>query len=225
LRSLRAPEWFSIEKARRAQSLLAKRVITKDMLPEDIKYVGGADIAYAGDKALAAAVVMDFDTMELVDHAIYKCRVIFPYVPTLLSFREAWPVSQAILSLKVKPDVVLIDGQGLAHPYRLGLASHVGVVLDIPTIGVAKKKLCGIIGKYKDHWAPIMDRGEVIGAALITRKGANPIFVSIGHKVSLERAIEIVLKSCRGHKLPEPIRAAHNMATRAARRGIWHQSS
>lgn len=216
--SIRIPPNFSLEKARKAQQLLASRVIEKDILPKSIRIVAGADVAYKGDLAFAAAVIMDYRTLNVMEYSVRVLRSRFPYIPTLLSFREAGPIIEAILSLSRSPDILLVDGQGRAHPYRLGLASHVGVVLDIPTIGIAKRRLCGQMLDFKDGWAPIIHEGEIIGAAVITRKGHKPIYVSIGHKISLGTAIRIVRYLCRGYRLPEPVRAAHILATKASRR-------
>ncbi len=211
------PPQFSISKARKAQRLLASRVIERDCLPPNIRFIGGADVAYKGDKAFAAVVVMDYPALRVLEYSTKIVPARFPYVPTLLSFREAGPIVEAVLSLSRMPDLLLVDGQGRAHPFRLGLASHVGVVLDIPTIGVAKKKLCGKLGIFKDGWAPIIHEGEVIGAAVISKPGCKPIYVSVGHKISLKTAIRIVLSVCRKHRLPEPIRAAHLLANKLKR--------
>ncbi|RLF17683.1 MAG: endonuclease V [Thermoprotei archaeon] len=215
-----APPWFSIERARRSQRILASLVKEVDELPERIRTVGGADIAYKGDIAYGVAVLLDFPSLVVKKYAVSSIKVKFPYIPTLLAFREAGPIIDAVKKLGQFPDILFVDGQGRAHPYRLGLACHVGVVLDIPTIGIAKKKLCGKIGPFKNGWAPIIDNGEVVGAALITKEGCNPIYVSVGHKVSLETAIKLTLKCIRGHKLPEPVRLAHNIATRIRRSGL-----
>ncbi|MCD6510105.1 MAG: deoxyribonuclease V [Thermoprotei archaeon] len=217
-REVKVPSGFSLERARSVQRWLASKVIERDELPSEIKIVVGCDVAYRGDFAYAAAVALDFKSLTVIRYTIKRVRVFFPYIPTLLSFREAGPVIRAIRALKLRPDVLFIDGQGRAHPYRLGIASHIGVVLDVPTIGVAKKKLCGIIGEFNGDCAPLLDKGEIIGVALITKRGCKPIFVSVGHKISLRTAAELVLRTCRGYKLPEPIRMAHILATREARR-------
>ncbi len=178
----------------------------------------GCDVAYRRNMAYAAAVALDFNTLTVIRHAIKRMRINFPYIPTLLAFREAAPMIAAIKMLKIKPDVIFIDGQGRAHPFRLGIASHIGVVLNVPSIGIAKKKLCGRIGEFQGDYAFIYDNNEIIGAAVKTKEGCNPIFVSIGHKVSLETAIKLVLRTCHGYKLPEPIRIAHSIATKEARK-------
>lgn len=205
---------FSIEKARKLQSMLSRRVIVEDLLQPNLRYVAGIDVAYTGETAVAAIAVLDYDTMDVVEVKTDRVREQFPYIPTLLSFREAPAIFKVLPKLRSKPDIYLIDGQGLAHPYRCGLATHVGVAATIPTIGVAKSRLCGNVGAYSDDWAPITDDDEVIGAALITRRGKKPVYVSIGHMVSLKRAIEVVRHCATRYRVPEPIRTAHKTVTR-----------
>ena len=200
---------FSIEKARKAQRLLAQKVVEKDDFPFPPQTVGGVDVAYIGNYAVAAAVVVEYDTLSVKEKSVSMVKVNFPYIPTLLSFRECYPMISAIKKLKELPDIFMVDAQGRLHPFRLGAASHLGVVLNIPTIGIAKKLLCGSIGERKDNWAPIYDKDEIIGAAVWTKKNAKPIFVSIGHRVTLKTAIKITLNMCKKYKLPEPIRQAH----------------
>jgi len=204
---------FSIEKARKAQRLLAQKVVEKDDFPFPPQTVGGVDVAYIGNYAVAAAVVVEYDTLSVKEKSVSIVKVNFPYIPTLLSFRECYPMISAIKKLKELPDIFMVDAQGRLHPFRLGAASHLGVVLNIPTIGIAKKLLCGSIGERKDNWAPIYDKDEIIGAAVWTKKNAKPIFVSIGHRVTLKTAIKITLNMCKKYKLPEPIRQAHITAT------------
>ncbi|RLI35517.1 endonuclease V [Candidatus Bathyarchaeota archaeon] len=209
---------FSIEEARRLQTSLSKRVVKHDDLPRAVKYVAGVDVAYIGNLSIGAVAVLDLKSWKTVEIETSLQRVHFPYIPTLLSFREMQPAISAIRKLRIKPDVFLIDGHGLAHPYRLGFASHLGVMMDSPTIGVAKGLLCGEVkpmeGYRAGDWSPIIHNGEVIGAALITRAGAKPVYVSIGHRVSLETAIRIVMDCVRGYRIPEPIRRAHIFANR-----------
>jgi len=204
---------FSIEKARKAQRLLAQKVVERDDFPYPPKTVGGVDVAYVGDQAVAAAVVVEYNTLTVKERTVCVVKVKFPYIPTLLSFRECYPMISAIKKLKEPPDIFMVDAQGRLHPFRFGAASHLGVVLNIPTIGVAKKLLCGNIGERKNNWAPIYDKDEIIGAAVWTKKNAKPIFVSVGHRVTLGTAIKITLSMCKKYKLPEPIRQAHITAT------------
>jgi len=204
---------FSVKKARVAQRLLSQRVVCKDTLPKKIKYVGGVDVAYYGDFSIGAVAVLDFNSFKLMQCQTSCCKTRFPYVPTLLSFREVSPSVLAIQKLRTIPDVFLVDGQGIAHPRRFGFASHLGLALDKPTIGVAKSLLCGEIGRFSDKgWAPITDKGEIIGAALATLSHRRPVYVSVGHKVSLDRAIAVVRHFARGKRIPKPILEAHRIA-------------
>jgi len=181
---------------------------------DDVRYVAGVDISVRrGDvPARAAVVVLSHPEMELVDVKVIERHVSFPYIPGLLSFREAPLILAVCEELTVEPDLVLVDGQGIAHPRRMGLASHLGVLWDRPTIGCAKSRLCGDHGPVPAEpgsHAEIADRGEVVGAALRTRRGVKPMYISIGHKVDLPAAIEWVLRFCRGRRQPEPTRLAH----------------
>jgi len=204
---------FSTEKARRLQLSLSKKVICEDRLPEQIKFVGGVDAAYSNGHAIGAVAVLEYSTLKVVETKTSFQVVSAPYIPTLLSFREIPPVVSAINLLSVKPDVFLVDGHGIAHPRRLGFASHLGLVLDAVTIGVAKSLLCGEIrGKEVNKWNPIMYKGMIVGAAVYTRPGVKPVYISTGHKISLDTAIEIV-KHCIGkYRIPEPLREAHKAA-------------
>ncbi|MEM1589395.1 MAG: endonuclease V [Candidatus Bathyarchaeia archaeon] len=210
---------FSVEKAHKAQLQLSKLIILEDKLPEKIRLVGGVDTAYVGNLAISAVAVLDFDNLNLVEVETAMRKVAFPYVPTLLSFRELPFTLMCIKKLKTQPDIFLVDGQGFAHPYRCGFASHLGVVLGKPTIGVAKSKLIGDVEPFQNRdFAYLKDGDEVIGAAVKTAAG-KVLFVSVGHMVSLETAIKIVRHCTRGGSIPEPIRLAHEKAT-AERRKI-----
>lgn len=209
LSRLEKPRGFSVKKARKLQLSLSKRVISEDMLPSSLRSVAGVDTAYIGKYALTVVAVLDYSTLEVLETEAVRMRCEFPYIPTLLSFREAPAVLQAIKKVKLKPDVYLIDGQGVAHPYRCGLAAHVGVTAGIPTIGVAKSLLCGEVGAHEGRWASIVDKDETIGAAVFTVAGHKPVYVSIGHMVSLNRAINIVLHCVKKSRIPEPLRVAH----------------
>lgn len=207
------PPNFSIKKAHRTQVMLSKKVIRKDLLLKRVHYVAGVDVAYFKGVSIGAVAVLDFKSLSLRETKTAICKTRFPYIPTLLSFREIPPIVSAIRRLKLKPDVFLVDGQGIMHPYRLGLASHLGLIIAKPTIGVAKSPLCGEIQKLtKDGWAPILDKDEVIGAVVVTKKG-KPVYVSIGNMVSLKTAIAIVEHCTLVHAIPEPTRQAHIIAT------------
>ncbi|MBS7605217.1 MAG: deoxyribonuclease V [Candidatus Bathyarchaeia archaeon] len=208
---------FSLEKARKTQIILSKMVIREDRINTPIRYVAGIDLAYTDKYSIGAAAVLSYEDLKPIEVKLAVTEVKFPYIPTLLSFREMPAAAAAIKRLETKPDVFLVDGQGLAHPYRLGFASHLGVTLNIPTIGVAKKLLCGEILKGDGLWRPIIYEGEVVGGAVYTKREAKPVYVSIGHRVSLETAIKIVLDCTKGHRIPEPLRIAHIHAKKAKR--------
>ena len=218
--SKRVPLNFSIEKARKIQTKISKRIVTEDRFSSDIKLVAGVDASYGGGSALASVVVLDYDTLEVVEVKCDRVEEKFPYVSTLLLFREAPAIFKVLPKLESKPDVYLIDAHGLAHPYRCGLASYVGVIKKIPTIGVAKNKLCGKVGEYVDIIAPVVEDGETIGVELITKRGEKPVYVSVGNMVSLNRAVGIVRHCTRNHRMPEPLRMAHEKATREKLRMI-----
>jgi deoxyribonuclease V len=207
------PPGFSAEKAHAAQLKMAAQVVRRDTLPAEIGYVGGVDVAYTRETSIAAGTVLEFESLSLVEGQTARTRTGFPYIPTLLSFREIPPAVIVIRKIHRRPDVLLVDGQGIMHPYRLGLASHLGLVLNMPTIGVAKSPLIGEVDELQDGgWAPITDQNEIVGAALSTSRGAKPLYVSIGHKISLRRAIQIVKHCTPIHRIPKPIRLAHNLA-------------
>lgn len=195
------------------QLRLSKGVILEDRLPKVIRRVAGVDVAYTRGFSIGAVAVLDYASLSLIESKTSRVKTSFPYIPTLLSFREIPPTLSAIKKLKTQPDVYLVDGQGIAHPYRLGFASHLGLVLEKPTIGVAKSRLCGEVKSLGERmWAPITDCGEIIGAAMVTKKGQKPLYVSVGHKVSLRKAINIVRHCAQTHRIPEPIRLAHAIA-------------
>jgi deoxyribonuclease V len=176
--------------------------------------VAGADISYdRGSDVMYAAVVVvrlpDLAVMEQQD-AVAKAR--FPYVPGLLGFREAPALLRCFRRLKHVPDAVLVDGHGQAHPRRFGVASHLGVILDVPTVGCAKSILCGEtgrLGERRGSVSPLVDRGEPVGCALWTRDGVKPVYVSVGHKIDLGTAVDLVVRCGGRYRLPEPTRLAH----------------
>ncbi len=193
------------------QAGLRDRVEATDRLAA-VRLVAGVDVGIQGGVARAAIVVLRYPEMEPVDVQVAERPVEFPYVPGLLAFREAPAILDAWGRLSEAPDLLLFDGHGLAHPRRLGIASHLGLVLDRPSIGCAKSRLCGEHaepGAMVGDWAPLTDAGELIGAVVRTRLSVRPVFVSIGHRVSLETAIALTLACCRGYRLPEPTRWAH----------------
>lgn len=207
---------FNVARARFAQKVIASRVIEEDVLPKEIRTVAGVDVAHKGSIAIASAVLINFYTLELISYTIVEMQIRIPYIPTLLAFREAGPMVAAVRKLNADPDVLMVDGNGRLHPLGAGIACQVGLVLDKPTIGIAKKLLCGNIGEWQGREAPIRLSGKIVGMAL--RTSSKPIYVSVGHKISLPTAVSIVWKCTkRGLRLPEPIRLAHIVATDAAR--------
>jgi deoxyribonuclease V len=200
--------------ARALQRELAARVETSRPLAP-FQTVAGADVSYNkfSPTLYAAVVVLRADTLEEIERAGVVAQASFPYVPGLLSFREAPPVIEAFGKLAVRPEVLICDGQGIAHPRRLGLASHLGLWLGIPTIGCAKSRLCGRyeeLGPARGDWTPLVDEDQTIGAVLRTRTGVKPLYVSPGHLCDLEGAIAAVLATTRKYRLPETTRLAHN---------------
>lgn len=206
---------FSVKKAHETQLRLSKQIIVEDKLPDKIRFIAGVDVAYLKEMSIGAVAVINCDSLELVESQTAQCKTRFPYVPTLLSFREIPPALLSIKKLQTKPDVFLIDGQGYAHPYRCGLASHLGIVMGKPTIGVAKSRLFGEIenAKSRGDLAFLKHDNEVIGAVVTTKPGNKPIYVSVGHMVSLETAIKITKKSTHDNRIPEPLLKAHEIAT------------
>lgn len=197
------------------QKELARRVSRSNSLPLDaIKTIAGVDASYK-DQGFAVIVVMTFPELEEIERVTAARESVFPYVPGLLSFREAPIVLDAFARLRTRPDLLMCDGQGIAHPRRLGLASHLGVYLDIPSIGCAKSRLTG---KYEEPGprmgdrSPLMSRDETIGMVVRTKPRTNPLFVSIGNKIDLPTAVEIVLACLRGYRLPEPTRIADKLS-------------
>lgn len=178
------------------------------------RFIAGVDISAPKQSGAAtgAVVVVTYPDLTPIEVSVLTVETCVPYVPGLLSFRESPILLPIFAELKTEPDLVLVDGQGIAHPRRLGIASHLGLWLDIPTIGCAKSRLIGEhgeVGEAAGAWAEVLDNREIIGAALRTRTGSKPIYVSIGHGVDLAAAIRWTLACCRNHRLPEPTRLAH----------------
>lgn len=212
------PDWnLSPAEAVALQRELAPLVLREDRLGA-VRRVAGIDVGFeaGGTVTRAAVAVLDFPSLALVEQAVARRPTTFPYVPGLLSFREAPAVLEALARLATPPGLILYDGQGLAHPRRFGIACHVGLLTKIPTIGVAKTRLVGRCeepGRERGAWAPLTDRGEAIGAVLRTRAGVAPLFVSIGWGVSLPTAIRWVLACAPKFRLPQTTRQAHRLAS------------
>jgi len=208
---------FSVSKAHKAQLRLSQKIISEDRLPQKINYIAGVDAAYAGELAIGAVAVLDYESLELLESQTATCRVKFPYIPTLLSFREIPPTVACLKKLKLQPDVLLADGQGIAHPYRCGFASHIGLAIGKPTIGVAKSRLIGKPAKIAGEDF-LVQKGQVISAVVTTKEGAKPVFVSVGHLISLGTAVKIVKHCARNSRIPEPILQAHKIASEEKRK-------
>ncbi len=218
LRPLAVEDWpTEVAEARALQESLRDRVIREDRLPA-VRSVAGVDASYrrAEGTMRAAVARLSFPELEPLEYAVARRKTPFPYVPGYLSFRETPAALEALSRLHVKPDLVLCDAHGLAHPRRFGMASHLGVLADLPTIGVAKSLLVGThdeLSPDRGRSVPLRDEDEVIGAVLRTRAGVKPMYVSIGHRISLETAIEYVLACAPRFRLPEPTRRADRVAS------------
>ena len=209
---------LSYSEAVELQKRLARQV-RRIKLKKQPKIVAGLDCAFSkdGQKIIAAVIVLELPELELIETARATRKVTFPYIPGLLSFREAPVCIAAVEKLRNNPDIFIIDGQGIAHPRRLGLAAHLGLFFDMPTIGCAKSRLTGTFEELplaKGTYTPLKDGDEVIGAVVRTRSNVKPIFVSIGNKCLLKEAIELVLSCSIKYRLPEPTRLAHQFVSK-----------
>ncbi len=207
-----------IEALKAQQKALARNLILRALPLPDV--VAGADVSYDTQRGLSwgAIVVLKRENFEVLDQAVAVKETPFPYLPGFLSFREVPVLKEAFYQLKVKPQVILVDGQGLLHPRGLGLASHLGLELGIPTIGVAKKPLVGdfvLPPEARGSWSPVYVNGQWKGIVLRTRKGVKPVFISPGHLTDLESSLRIVWACLGRYRLPEPIRQAHLLSQRA----------
>ena len=197
------------------QEDLQKRLILSDHNhPLEITTVAGADISYARGDALffAAVVLLEYPSLKVLETVSYAQRVTFPYIPGLLTFREGPPLLTAFERLTGVPDVIIFDGHGIAHPRGIGLASHMGLFLNVPTIGCAKKRLTGFYeepGIKRGDFSLLTRESETIGAVVRTKEKIKPIFISQGHKIGLDRAVDLILSCCTRYRLPEPTRNAH----------------
>lgn len=218
----------SLEEAARIQRTLAKHVILEDQF-EHPRFLGGMDVSnnlYDPRQMIyAAAVLLEMPNLELKDQFAVASQQKLPYMPGFLGFREAPALVEAFKGLTQNPDLAFIDGHGTSHPRGLGIASHIGVLLDIPTIGVAKTILVGkpegLLGSVAGDTVPLIWKGKTLGLVLRTKANCNPLIISAGHKISLETALAWVLKTLVKHKLPEPTRQAH-LAANACRKKYTH---
>ena len=198
------------------QEKLRSRVERRDRL-DRVRLIAGVDASYEEERRLtrAAVAVLTFPELETCDQAVARAVTRFPYVPGLLSFREIPAILEALKKLERLPDLLLCDAQGYAHPRRFGLACHLGLWTDIPSVGVAKSRFVGRHGDVpaqRGGWCPLVDGGEVVGAVLRTRERVKPVYVSVGHRISLETAVAYVLRATAGFRLPETTRRAHSLA-------------
>lgn len=210
------------------QKELADKVIRENQVTK-INYVAGFDISnviFKPDKnqLYAAVVVLSFPELEIVETAFYSQLTNFPYIPGLLAFRESPLIIKALEKLKIKPDVIIADGHGIAHPRKLGIASHIGVLTGYPTIGCAKSILVGTPEKtllpQRGSYVPLVWHDEIIGNVLRTKDNVAPVYVSVGHKINLEKATEIVLTCAKKYRIPEPTRLAHQYANQLRKKGF-----
>ena len=177
-----------------------------------IDKIAGADVSYYKNKMIAGIVILKFPQLEIIEKKSSVSSVNFPYIPGLLTFREGPSLLETFKKIKTTPDVILFDGQGIAHPRRMGIATHLGLFLDKPTIGCAKSRLSGkytSVGEEKGDYALLKEGEEILGAVLRTRREVKPVFISPGHKIDLPNSIEIVLKCIIKYRLPLPVREAH----------------
>ncbi|VVB89182.1 Endonuclease V [uncultured archaeon] len=207
------PADHSRESLLAAQELVAERVITKDDFNE-LQLIGGVDQAFMDDKIISGIIVMDYNSLEVVERVHSIEPLSYPYIPIFLSFREGPAIVSAFKKLGTAPDILMVDGAGFNHPRSAGIATHLGVALDVPTIGITKKILCGegtepsLVGEA----AQLFYKNGQIGWLLKSSQRSRPIIVAPGHRVSLDSSLSIVKSCLRGHKLPEPVRLAHEYA-------------
>jgi deoxyribonuclease V len=209
------------EAARKLQDELAPRVVEGPPLDlSKVQYVAGADVSTQGDEGFATVVVLTFPELDVVEVQGHEAPLSFPYVPGLLAFREIPPVVGALEKVETPVDAIIFDAHGLAHPRGLGLASHLGLFLDVPSVGCAKSRLVGRYeepGPEKGDTSDLVNRGRVIGKVVRTRRNVSPVYVSVGDKIEPGSAVELVLACCTRYRLPETTRAAHDAANRLRR--------
>ncbi|MEN8262557.1 MAG: deoxyribonuclease V [Nitrospirota bacterium] len=204
----------TLKDARKVQLSVKHKVQITRLLKSPV-FIAGVDAAFSPDSITAAACLYRFPDLVPLEDAYVTLKTVFPYVPGFLSFREGPAIIKAVNRLKTRPDVILFDGQGIAHPHGLGIASHIGVLLNIPAIGCAKSRLVGEYsepGIYKGQYSTLSYRGHIVGMVVRTRDRVKPVFVSPGHLIDLESAVSIILKCTRSFRIPEPIRRADHLS-------------
>jgi deoxyribonuclease V len=205
----------NLQEAQEIQNRLRGQVIPRDELGP-VRLIAGVDAGYEGEDAKAAVVLLAYPSLEPLEYAMARRPAVFPYVPGFLSFRETPAVLAALAQLKAKPDLILVDGQGIAHPRRFGIACHIGVLSGVPTIGCAKSILVGRhepLPEVRGAQVPLVHKGEQVGVALRTRVKVKPLYISVGHRISLPTAVEYVMSCVTKYRLPEPTRAADALAS------------
>jgi deoxyribonuclease V len=214
---MQSSDFFPVDHSResllKVQRIVSEKVSIKDNF-EDLHHIAAADQAFLDNRIISGILIMDFGSLEITERAFSIEPISFPYIPTFLSFREGPAIVNAFEKLKTRPDLLLIDGAGINHPRSAGLATHIGVALDMPTIGITKKILCGEGAQPSDvgEASPLVYRNKTVGWLLKSTKKSKPIVVAPGHRVSLESSLSIVKACLRGHKLPEPAKLVHEYA-------------
>lgn len=219
------------------QKMLAPRIVREDHLPASVELIAGVDVGFepldprrnarvdpaAPSLTRAVIVVMEYPSLRVIEQVLHRQPTTMPYIPGLLSFRELPAILEAYACLAHRPDLLMVDGQGIAHPRRMGIATHLGLWLDQPTIGVGKSRLCGRHAEVPDSkgaTVPLMDRGEEIGRVMRSREVVKPLYISQGHRISLDTACAWVRACLTRYKLPEPTRQADRLASRRTREGV-----
>jgi len=205
-----------LEFLKHIQEEIAKKVVFRDEFSVPVEYLGGVDSAYINDVAVTACVILQYEDLKLVEKKSITSTLKFPYISTYFVFREGPPILEILSKLNRLPTILMINSQGILHPTLAGCASHIGVLADLPTIGVTQRVLCGSFASEPSQirdWVPIYYQNKVMGAYFLSLKRNRPIVISPGHRITLESAVNIVKNSLRGHKLPEPIYLAHKFAT------------
>ena len=203
--------YTSFEKLVEKQREMASGVICQDFLKREISIIGGADVAYKKNSAVAVTSIHDYHSLRTLGINLHRCQIVFPYTPGLLAFREAEAIVSSAKPFLGKMDVLMVDGHGVAHPRRCGLASFVGLFLDMPTIGVAKELLCGETASFSGKFADVLYQGELVARAFKRNSSARPIYISVGHKISLDKACKITEDTTKKHRIPEPLFEAHRL--------------
>jgi deoxyribonuclease V len=218
---------LNLERCIEIQKKIASKALIEDKF-RGVRAVAGVDQAFFDERIISGIVILDYNSLEMMESLYSIARVKFPYIPTFLSFREGPAIIKAFSLLRKRPDLLMVDGCGIVHPRFAGLATHVGVVLNIPTIGIAKRLLCGEyerVPEEENEYSIISYNGRSVGALLKSKKNCNPIVISPGHRVSLSTSIEMVKHCLKGYKLPETTRHAHIYVNEVKKKRIKPEES